>query len=119
MRALEPGEPGRDVVRGEAAGVEALGPEINFTDLLLARGAGSLEDDALIVKVVGRTPILVLVESTGNVSGGPAALPFRNRGLRIAEPTGISFVFSLPPVAMVVVGGSRSGTRRRRSPCRA
>ena len=96
MRALEPGEPGRDAVCGEAAGVEVLGPEINFTDLLLARGAGSLEDDALIVKVVSRTPILVLVESTGNVSGGSAALPLRNRGLRIADPTGISFVFSLP-----------------------
>jgi hypothetical protein len=98
--------------------VEALGPETKSTDLLLVRGAGSLEDDApFSVKVVGTMPVLVLLESTGNVSGGSAALPFRDRGLRIADPTGTTFVFSSPRVAMV--GGSRSRTRRRRSPCRA
>jgi hypothetical protein len=71
---------------------------IKPAELLLAKGAGEWDFGELRAKVIGKAPILVIVEFAGGVCGGFAAVPFQDKMDEwIADPTGASFVFSLRP----------------------
>jgi hypothetical protein len=91
---------------------KSLQIEVEAAELLLSKGAGPWDFDEFKAKVVGKAPVLVLVETNawrpclewkGNVCGGFAAVPFEVRtgwnGEWAADPTGESFVFSLRPTA--------------------
>jgi hypothetical protein len=85
-----------------APAVKALGLEIKVAEVLLRRGGGWWEFGEFKARVVGKAPILVLVEFgfRGEVCGGFAAVPFENGGSHfIGDPIGTSFVFSLRPTA--------------------
>jgi hypothetical protein len=81
-----------------AAGVRALW--LKVAELLLAQGSGGWDVGEFNANVVGKAPVLVLVEFAGGVCGGLAAVPFERRKFGfIPDPTGTSFVFSLRPKA--------------------
>jgi hypothetical protein len=73
--------------------------EVEAAELLLAKGGGQWKIGEFNAKVVGKAPVLVLVEFAGGVCGGCAAIPFENGYEWTADPTGTSFVFSLRPTA--------------------
>jgi hypothetical protein len=94
-----------------AKAVEALPIKLKTAELLLAKGAGPWDIGEFKAKVVGRAPLLVIVEfldstdhwgetHAGDVCGGFAAVPFEDKMYKyVADPTGASFVFSLRPTA--------------------
>jgi hypothetical protein len=82
-----------------ASDVDALGLELKVAELLLAKGSGPWKVSEFKAKVVGKGPLLVLVEFGDGVSGGFAAVPFENLDGYTADPMGTSFVFSLRPTA--------------------
>jgi hypothetical protein len=69
-------------------------------ELLLAKSKGRWDFGEFRAKVVGKAPVVVLVESELGVCGGFAAVPFQDKMDEfVADPTGASFVFSLRPAA--------------------
>jgi uncharacterized small protein (DUF1192 family) len=95
-------QPGMTIQAGtllseNAAGVKALGLELKGVERLLAKGRGRWKIGEFKSKVVGKAPVLVLVEWAGGICGGFAAVPFESGCSYTADPTGTSFVFSLQP----------------------
>jgi hypothetical protein len=83
-----------------AQAVESLPVTLQVAELLLSKGAGKWDMGEFKAKVIGKAPLLVLVEFAGGVCGGFAAVPFQDKvGEYVADPTGASFVFSLQPTA--------------------
>jgi hypothetical protein len=80
-----------------AQAVESLPIELKAAELHIAKGSGPWDFGEFKAKVVGRAPLLVIVEFAGGVCGGFAAVPFEDED--VADPTGASFVFSLRPTA--------------------
>jgi hypothetical protein len=80
-----------------AKAVESLQVKLQAAELV-AKGAGPWDFDEFKAKVVGKAPLLVIVEGGGGVCGGFAAVPFQDgEDEYVADPTGASFVFSLRP----------------------
>jgi hypothetical protein len=78
--------------------VEWLQVKPEVAELLLAKSAGPWDFGEFKAKVVGKAPLLVLVDFAGGVCGGFAAVPFPDRMDKfVADSTGASFVFSLRP----------------------
>jgi hypothetical protein len=96
-RPLQTVTPGTLLVENAPA-VDALGLELKAAEPLMAKGGGPWDFGGFKAMVIGKSPVLVLVEFAGGVCGGFAAVPFEKDELT-ADPTGTSFVFSLRPVA--------------------
>jgi hypothetical protein len=79
-----------------AQAAESLQIKLRAAELLFAKGKGTWDFGEFKAKVVGKVPLLVIVEFAGGVCGGFAAVPFEDAGYT-ADPTGASFVFSLQP----------------------
>jgi hypothetical protein len=78
--------------------VKSIKLELKAAELLLMKGAGPWDVGEFVSKVVGISPVLVVVEWAGGVCGGLAAVPFQHKISEFtADPTGASFVFSLRP----------------------
>jgi hypothetical protein len=78
--------------------VKSIKLELKAAELLLMKGGGPWDIGEFVTKVVGISPVLVVVEWPGGVCGGLAAVPFQHKpGEFTGDPTGASFVFSLRP----------------------
>jgi cell division protein FtsB len=92
--AISPGT----LLTENAQAVESLPVKLQVAELLLSKGAGRWPFDEFKAKVIGKAPLLVIVEFAGGVCGGFAAVPFQDKmDENVADPTGASFVFSLRP----------------------
>jgi hypothetical protein len=76
--------------------IVSLGLSWGTAELLLAHGAGKWDVSEFRVKVVGKAPTLVLLESDDGLCGGYAAVPWPAGGY-VSDPWGASFVFSIKP----------------------
>jgi hypothetical protein len=83
-----------------AHGMQALRIELKAAELIIAKGRGRWDFSEFEAKVVGRAPVLVLIEYADGVCGGVAAVPFQSSSVEYStDPAGASFVFSLQPPA--------------------
>jgi hypothetical protein len=101
-----------------AQAVESLQVMLQVAELLLAKGAGEWPFDEFKAKVVGKAPLLVIVEFAGGVCGGFAAVSFPDKAEEfVADPTGASFVFSLQPTARYPLKDSLEALILDSTPC--
>jgi hypothetical protein len=90
--------PADSLLAENALAVESLQIKLKSAELLLAKRAGKWDIGEFKAKVIGKSPIVVLVEFAGGVCGGFAAVPFQDKpGEYVADPTGASFVFTILP----------------------
>ena len=92
------------LLAGHAQAMESLNAKIKGAELLFGKGAGVWRFAEFIAAVVGKSPLVVIVEpARGDVSGGLAMVSLDATGYPnnayFADPTGASCVFSPLPTA--------------------
>ena len=93
--AIAPGT----LLAAHAKAMKSIKIKITDAELLLRKGKGGWDFGEFESTVVDKSPVLVIVErSPRDVTGGLAMVPFRRSGF-IADPSGVSCVFSLRPKA--------------------